>query len=61
VVVDAAAQEERPEPQKGIDPLALDEIIGVIVLDWAMRVLEMKIMAIPKASREQVVIWRAWS
>ncbi len=27
-----APQEERPEAQEGIDPLALDEIIGVVVL-----------------------------
>ena len=32
VVVDAAPQEERPEAQESIDPLALDEIIGVVVL-----------------------------
>ena len=32
VVVDAAPQEEGPQAQEGIDPLALDEIIGVVVL-----------------------------
>ena len=32
VVVDAAPQEEGPEAQEGIDPLALDEIVGVVVL-----------------------------